>query len=181
MNQNTTTICVQISSTFYQHGLTSLLHQIPWIHLQESRVGAKIVFTDDGLLQFEGQAVLITDYCEKLNASLLDQFQGILCTSEITRENLLDCLCRLQQKGTYFSPLVQKFQLQLQFKRSIGEQHLRVVEMILAHPSHTVEQHARQLCISKSTFSNRVHDLHAIFNSSSKAELVIKVFQAGIA
>ncbi|MEM9775032.1 MAG: hypothetical protein AAF902_10655 [Chloroflexota bacterium] len=181
MNPTEFAVSVQMTSAFYQHGLTSLLSQIPWLTLKNSIVGANIVFTDNSLLEADGQKVLVTDCCEKLTNNLLDQFNGILCTIEITRENLSECLTRLKQNAKYYSPLVQKFQLQLQFKRSIGEPHLRVVEMILAYPSRTVEQNARSLCISKTTFSSRVQDLHAIFNSSSKAELVIKVYQAGIA
>jgi len=176
-------ISVNIQNSFYKKGLVSLLRELPWVELvSPDHSPLHLVFTDLPQGRNKGVPfVLVTDCTKKINPLWIEQHMGILCTSEITPIILSACISQVGNQLQYFSPLVQQHRLKLQFRRSIGEPCMRVLHVLLSHPSATLDEQAKMLHISKSTLSSRMHELYDIFHSQTKTELVVKVFQAGLA
>ncbi len=176
-------VSVDIQNSVYKKGLMSLLRELPWVELVSPyHPDIDVVFTDRPQSRSGGVAfVLVTDCSNKINQSWVEQHMGILCTSDITSIILSTCLTQISNRIKYFSPLVQQYQLKLQFRRSIGEQSMKVLHILLSNPSATFNEQAQMLNISKSTLSARMQELHGIFHSQSRTELVVKVFQSGLA
>lgn len=176
-------ISVNIDNDFYKKGLVSLLKDIPWIDIvPPDYPTVEIVFTDQPRYRSKRVAVVfVADCSNQIDPAWLSQYMGAICASEISQSNLVTCMSQVTHQIKYFSPLVQQQQLKLQLRRSIGDQYMEVVRILLSNPANTIDEHAAMLNISRATLSARFQELYSIFQSRNKTELIVKVYQAGLA
>ena len=176
-------VSVNIDNNFYKKGLVSLLNELPWIELvPPDHPTVEVVFTDQPRHRSKRAAVVfVADCSNQIDPTWLNLYMGAICASEISQSNLVTCMSQVTHQIKYFSPLAQQQQLKLQLRRSIGDQYMEVLRVLLSNPAVTLDEQAAMLNISRATLSSRFQELYSIFQSKNKTELVVKVYQAGLA
>jgi len=175
-------IAVNIDNDFYRKGLISLLSELPWIELVPlDHPEIDVLFTNQPNRSTCAATIFVADCSNQIDPAWLSPNKGAICASEISQSNLVTCMSQLSHQTRYLSPLIQQQQLKHQLRRSIGDPCMQVLQVLLANPAANIDEQARMLNISRSTLSSRFHQLYDIFHSRNKTELIVKVFQAGLA